>query len=63
MLRAAAHLSKALLQDALAGKGMSKETMEIHWGKHHLTYVNNLNNQIKGKDLDSKSLEEVSLLK
>ena len=33
--------------------------MDIHWGKHHLTYVNNLNNQISGKDLDSKSLEDV----
>ena len=33
--------------------------MEIHWGKHHATYVNNLNKQISGKDLDSKSLEEV----
>lgn len=37
-----------------------QETMDIHWGKHHLTYVNNLNKQISGKDLDSKSLEDVS---
>lgn len=34
-------------------------TFEVHWGKHHRTYVNNLNNQIQGKDLESKSLEEV----
>lgn len=34
--------------------------MEIHWGKHHATYVNNLNKQISGKDLDNKSLEEVT---
>ncbi|KAL3133299.1 hypothetical protein ABBQ38_007178 [Trebouxia sp. C0009 RCD-2024] len=38
---------------------MSKTTFEVHWGKHHRTYVNNLNNQIQGKDLESKSLEEV----
>ena len=33
--------------------------MDIHWGRHHLTYVNNLNKQIEGKDLDNKTLEEV----
>ncbi|KAL0035976.1 hypothetical protein WJX77_010059 [Trebouxia sp. C0004] len=38
---------------------MSKSTFEVHWGKHHRTYVNNLNNQIQGKDLESKSLEEI----
>jgi Fe-Mn family superoxide dismutase len=38
---------------------MSKQTFEFHWGKHHRTYINNLNNQIKGKDLEKKSLEEV----
>ena len=37
-----------------------QNTFEVHWGKHHRTYVNNLNNQIQGKDLESKSLEEVS---
>jgi len=32
------------------------KTMEIHHGKHHAAYVNNLNNAIKGHpDLDSKS--------
>jgi superoxide dismutase, Fe-Mn family len=38
-----------------------QETLEIHWGKHHAAYVNNLNNQIKGKDLESMSLVEVML--
>ncbi|HQP09891.1 MAG TPA: superoxide dismutase [Candidatus Omnitrophota bacterium] len=34
------------------------KTMEIHHGKHHAAYVNNLNTAIKGKsDLESKSLE------
>lgn len=45
--------------DALESKGMSKETMEIHHGKHHAAYVTNLNKQIEGKELDSKSLEEI----
>jgi superoxide dismutase, Fe-Mn family len=34
-------------------------TMEIHHGKHHAAYVNNLNNAIKGTDAESKSLEEI----
>ena len=34
-------------------------TMELHWGKHHRTYLTNLNKQIEGKPLDGKSLEEV----
>lgn len=33
--------------------------MEVHWGKHHRTYVDNLNKQIEGKPLADKSLEEV----
>jgi Fe-Mn family superoxide dismutase len=35
-------------------------TMEIHHGKHHNTYVTNLNNAIAGKgDLESKSIEDL----
>lgn len=34
-------------------------TMEIHHGKHHAAYVNNLNNAINGTDAASKSLEEI----
>ncbi|CAN8302330.1 unnamed protein product [Cochlearia groenlandica] len=41
---------------------MSKETMDYHWGKHHKTYLENLNKQIAGTDLDGLSLEEVVLL-
>lgn len=34
-------------------------TMEIHHSKHHQAYINNLNNAIKGTDLEGKSLEEI----
>lgn len=38
---------------------MSQETLEYHYGKHHQTYVTNLNNLIKGTDNEAKSLEEI----
>ncbi|HYD98725.1 MAG TPA: superoxide dismutase [Alphaproteobacteria bacterium] len=44
--------------DALAPY-MSAETLELHHGKHHQAYVTNLNNLIKGTDLEGKSLEEI----
>lgn len=34
-------------------------TMEIHHGKHHAAYVNNLNAAISGTDMEGKSLEEL----
>jgi len=38
---------------------ISKETLEYHYGKHHQTYVTNLNNLIKGTEFENSSLEEV----
>lgn len=38
---------------------LSAETLEFHYGKHHQTYVTNLNNLIKGTDFESASLEEI----
>lgn len=38
---------------------MSKETLEYHYGKHHRTYVTNLNNLIKGNEFENMSLEEI----
>lgn len=38
---------------------ISKETLEFHYGKHHQTYVTNLNNLIKGTEFESSSLEEI----
>jgi len=38
---------------------ISAETLEYHYGKHHQTYVTNLNNLTAGTDMADKSLEEV----
>ena len=38
---------------------MSAETLEYHHGKHHAAYVNNLNNLIRGTELESLPLEEI----
>lgn len=38
---------------------ISKETIELHHGKHLQTYVNNLNNLIAGTDFENKSLIEI----
>jgi Fe-Mn family superoxide dismutase len=38
---------------------MSAETLEFHHGKHHNAYVVNLNNLIKGTDLENKSLVDI----
>lgn len=45
-------------KDALAPH-ISAETIEYHYGKHHQTYVTNLNNQIKGTEFESLTLEEI----
>jgi len=35
------------------------QTMEIHHGKHHNGYTNNLNNAIAGTDFEGKTIEEI----
>ncbi len=46
--------------DALSAKGMCQETLELHHGKHHNTYVVNLNGLVeKNAALQGKSLEEL----
>ena len=35
------------------------KTMEIHHGKHHAGYTNNLNNAISGSDLEGQSIEDI----
>ena len=44
--------------DALAPY-MSTETLDFHHGKHHQTYVTNLNNLVKDSDMQDASLEDV----
>lgn len=38
---------------------ISAETFDYHHGKHHATYVTNLNNLIKGTQFESMSLEDI----
>lgn len=38
---------------------ISATTMEYHYGKHHQTYVDNLNKLIKGTRFESMSLEDI----
>ena len=47
-------------KDALAPH-MSEQTLNFHHGKHHQTYVNNLNGLIEGTQYANSSLEEIIL--
>ncbi len=48
-------------KDALAPYGISEETLDYHYGKHHQTYVNNLNKLVEGTSDADASLEDVIL--
>lgn len=45
--------------DALASKGMSKETLEFHHDTHHKAYVDTGNKLISGTGWEQMSLEEI----
>lgn len=45
-------------KDALAPH-ISEETLEFHYGKHHQTYVTNLNNLVPGTEFEGLPLEEI----
>ncbi len=45
-------------QDALAPH-ISAETLEYHYGKHHQTYVTNLNKLVEGTEFENASLTDV----
>ncbi len=38
---------------------ISAETIDYHYGKHHQTYVTNLNNLIAGTEFENLSLEDI----
>jgi len=38
---------------------MSEETLDLHHGKHHQTYITNLNNLIKDTPFANSTLEEI----
>jgi superoxide dismutase, Fe-Mn family len=38
---------------------ISEETLEFHYGKHHQTYVTNLNNLVPGTEFEGLALEEI----
>jgi len=38
---------------------ISVETLEYHYGKHHKTYVDNLNKLIPGTEFENSSLEDI----
>lgn len=40
---------------------LSLKTFEYHYGKHHQTYINNLNNLIKGSKFENANLFEIVL--
>ena len=38
---------------------ISANTLSFHYGKHHKAYVDNLNNLVKGTELESATLEKI----
>lgn len=38
---------------------IDQTTVEIHYGKHHQTYVNKLNELITGTEFENKDLEAI----
>jgi superoxide dismutase, Fe-Mn family len=47
-------------KDALAPH-MSEQTLNFHHGKHHQTYVTNLNGLVEGTENEGRSLEDIIL--
>ena len=45
-------------KDALAPQ-ISEETLEFHHGKHHKSYLDNLNNLLPATEFEGKSLEDI----
>jgi len=41
---------------------ISEQTLDFHYGKHHQTYVTNLNNLVQGSENETKTLEELIVM-
>ena len=52
-------LPKLPFEDNALAPTISSNTISFHYGKHHKTYVDNLNKAIAGTDLAEKSLVEI----
>ncbi len=52
-------LPKLVYSKSSLSPHMSEETLDLHHGKHHQTYITNLNNLIKNSGLENSSLEEI----
>lgn len=50
---------RSLPFDISSNNVISEDTCNFHYGKHHKSYVDNLNNLIKGTDFENKSLFEI----
>lgn len=46
-------------KSAFQGEFISEATFDYHYAKHHQTYINNLNNLIKGSEFENKSLYDI----
>ena len=52
-------LPKLDYQESALAPIMSEETLNLHHGKHHQTYITNLNKLIKDTEMAKMSLEEI----
>jgi Fe-Mn family superoxide dismutase len=41
------------------GTDISSETFDYHYGKHHQTYVTNLNNLVAGTEWEHATLDDI----
>jgi Fe-Mn family superoxide dismutase len=53
------HASAASYADNALEPVISANTLSFHHGKHHKTYVDNLNNLVKGTEFEGQSLEHI----
>jgi Fe-Mn family superoxide dismutase len=54
-------IARTALRQERAGAAHLGGNLEFHYGKHHQTYVTNLNNLIKGTEFEELSLEDIML--